>query len=234
MSYCVHCGVELESSLTSCPLCHTPVINPNELRQAVSSSTYPHQKGQVETVKRHDLGILLSIVLSATAVGCALLNLLVFKESLWSLAIIGICIILFVLMVPAFIYTRLPIYLSILFDGISVGVYLYMLTYLTASSAWLWELAIPILILVTVLVEIFVFLIRILPTSTIATALYFFAEVGILCIGIELFIDLFLAKSPALSWSAIVLTICGIIVIALATLLSVRRLREAVRRRLHF
>ncbi|MBR6770695.1 MAG: hypothetical protein IKM28_05585, partial [Lachnospiraceae bacterium] len=151
-----------------------------------------------------------------------------------SLAIIGICIILFVLMVPAFIYTRLPIYLSILFDGISVGVYLYMLTYLTASSAWLWELAIPILILVTVLVEIFVFLIRILPTSTIATALYFFAEVGILCIGIELFIDLFLAKSPALSWSAIVLTICGIIVIALATLLSVRRLREAVRRRLHF
>ena len=31
MSYCVNCGVELESSLTECPLCNTPVINPKEL-----------------------------------------------------------------------------------------------------------------------------------------------------------------------------------------------------------
>ena len=31
MSYCVNCGVELEKSIRKCPLCNTPVINPNDL-----------------------------------------------------------------------------------------------------------------------------------------------------------------------------------------------------------
>lgn len=234
MSYCVNCGVELDPSLASCPLCGTPVIHPGELKKATAHSPYPRRKGQVEAVRRKDLGILLSIVLSATAVGCALLNLFVFTGSLWSLTIIGICIILFVLMIPAFIYTRLPIYLSLLFDGAAVGTYLYMLTYLTASSEWFLGLAVPILLLVTILVEIFTLLIRTLPTSTIATALYFFAEIGILCAGMELLIDRYLEHPLSLSWSAVVFVVCCIIITALITLLSVRRLREAVRRRLHF
>lgn len=234
MSYCVNCGVELDASLPSCPLCHTPVINPGELEKAEKTSPYPSEKGQVEVVKRKDLGILLTVVLSATAISCGLLNLFVFQGNRWSLLIIGICILLFVLAFPAVIYTKLPIYLSLLLDGIAVGVYLYMITYLTASDRWLWQLAIPILALVTALVELFTLLIRSLPVSIITTALYIFAEAAVLCIGIELFIDRFLGKALGLSWSAVVLTACGIIVISLITLLSTRRLREAVRRRLHF
>ena len=111
MSYCVNCGVELDADLQNCPLCNTPVINPNELRKMERSPAYPREKGQVETVKRKDLGILLSVVLSATAISCAMLNIFVFKNSMWSLLIIGICIILFVLAIPAIIYTKLPIYL---------------------------------------------------------------------------------------------------------------------------
>ena len=234
MSYCVNCGVELDSSLKSCPLCNTPVINPKELKKEETSSPYPQEKGQVEAVKRKDLGILISVVLSATAVSCALLNWLVFDSSLWSLLIIGICIILFVLAIPAVIYTKLPIYLSLLLDGIAIGAYLYMITFLTPDSAWFWQLAVPIVVLSTALIELFTLLVRKLPASIISTALYVFAEAAILCVGIELFIDRFLEKPLRLSWSAVVLTACGIIVIALITLLSVRRLRDAVRRRLHF
>lgn len=234
MSYCVNCGVELDSSLKICPLCNTPVIHPSELQKASLSSPYPQEKGQVETVKRDDLGILLTIVLSATAVGCALLNLFVFTNSLWSLLIIGICIILFVLSIPAVIYTKQPIYLSLLLDGIAIGAYLYMITYLTVSARWFWQLAVPIVALVTLLAEILTLCIRKLPVSFIAASLYIFAETAILCVGIELFIDRYFGNPLSLSWSAIVLTICGIIVIALITLLSKRRLRDAVRRRLHF
>ena len=32
MSYCVNCGVELDNSTLKCPLCDTPVINPNILK----------------------------------------------------------------------------------------------------------------------------------------------------------------------------------------------------------
>lgn len=234
MSYCVNCGVELDSSLKRCPLCNTLVIHPGELQKAGLLSPYPQEKGQVETVKRKDLGLLLTIVLSATSIGCALLNLFVFIGSLWSLLIIGICIILFVLSIPAVIYTKQPIYLSLFLDGIAIGGYLYMITFLTSSSEWFWELAVPIVALVTVLAEILTLCIRKLPVSIIATSLYVFAETAVLCVGIELFIDRYLGKPLSLSWSAIVLTVCGIIVVALITVLSEGRLRDAVRRRLHF
>lgn len=234
MSYCVNCGVELDASSKSCPLCHTPTVNPNDLKNFGKVSPYPEKKGQVESVRKKDLAILITVVLTAAAVSCGLLNLLVFKGSLWSLLIIGICIVLFVLAIPAVIYTKLPIYMSLLFDGIAIGGYLYMITYLTSNRDWYWHLAVPIVVLVTILVEIFTFLLRSLPLSIITTALYLFAETAVLCVGIELFIDRFTGKPLGISWSAVVLTACGIIVVVLITLLSKRRLRDEVRRRLHF
>lgn len=234
MSYCVNCGVELDASSKSCPLCNTPVINLNELKNYEKVSPYPEERGQVEAVKKNDIGILITVVLSAAAISCGLLNLFAFKGSLWSLPVIGICIVLFVFAIPIVIYTKLPVYMSLLLDDIAIGGYLYIITFLTPDRDWFWHLAVPILVLVTILVEIFTFLLRSLPVSIITTALYIFAEAAILCIGIELFIDNFIGNPLSLSWSAVVLTACGIIVVTLITLLSKRRLRDAVRRRLHF
>lgn len=56
MSYCVNCGVELDKNLQACPLCNTPVINPKELERKSMEFAFPKEKGQVETVKRKDLG----------------------------------------------------------------------------------------------------------------------------------------------------------------------------------
>lgn len=234
MSYCVNCGVELDPSLKSCPLCHTPVINPNELKKEVPSSPYPTQKGQVEVVKRKDWGLLLSIVVLATSVTCILLNLLVFSQSPWSVLIVGACVILWTLLVPFVIYSRLPIYVSILLDILAVGIYLYMLTYLTNSNAWFFHVALPIVILIGLLMEVITVLFRHLSTSILAGALYIFIAIPILCIGIEMIVDLFLTESISLSWSMIVLTVCVIIDITLITVISRSRLRNAVRRRLHF
>ena len=30
MSYCVNCGVELDPTARTCPLCQTPVVNPRQ------------------------------------------------------------------------------------------------------------------------------------------------------------------------------------------------------------
>ena len=232
MSYCVNCGVELEPSLTSCPLCNTPVINPNELQKLRAVSPYPTQKGNVDVVKRKDFGIVTSIVLSATSLSCLLLNLFVFSGSLWSLFIIGACLVLFVLVFPAVIYTKLPIYISLLFDGVAVGIYLYLITFNTAGNRWFLGLALPIVALATILVEIFALLLRSFPATFLTTSLYFFAEVAVLCPAIELLIRHYAGSRLLLSWSAIVLTVCSVILVLLVTILSIRRLRDAVRRRL--
>lgn len=234
MSYCVNCGVELEASLKNCPLCHTPVINPNELQAVKNLSPYPTEKGKVDVVKRKDFGILTSIVLIATSLSCLLLNLFVFPDSLWSLFIIGACLVLFVLVFPAVIYTKLPIYISLLLDGVAIGIYLYLITFNTTGDGWFWKLALPIVALTTILVEIFTLLLRSFSVSFLATSLYFFIEAAFLCIGIELLIHHYAGNPLHLTWSAIVLTVCSVIIVLLITLLSVRRLRDAVKRRLYF
>ena len=235
MSYCVNCGVELDKSAKECPLCNTPVLNPRELeRELQPQRPFPTEKGQVETVKRKDLGILMSMVVLATAATCGILNAFVFRENLWSLAVIGACIVLWVILIPAVIYTKQPVYVSLLYDGGAVALYLFMLSYLTGSRGWLRGLGLPITILVTVIAEILTFCICRLPKSFLTVALYIFTAAGLLCMGLEILIDRYMIDHIALSWSAVVLTVCGILDIAIITLLSRRRLRNAVRRRLHF
>ena len=234
MSYCVNCGVELEPSLKECPLCNTPVINPKELYDQKRTSPYPKERGQVDVVKKTDLSILICIVLGATSLSCVALNLLVFSKNPWSLFIVGACLILFVLAFPVVIYTKLPIYISLLFDGVAVGFYLYMITFNTAGREWFFRLALPIVALATILVEIFALLLRTFSFSHITAALYFFAETALLCVGVELLIRHYYEQPMRLVWSAIVLTVCTVIVILLLTVLSRRRLRDAVRRRLHY
>lgn len=235
MSYCVNCGVELEASLKECPLCNTPVINPNQnTSQSVTEKPYPASKGQVEVVKRKDLGILLTVVLSATSITCFLLNLLVFQGSLWSFLVIGICICLFFFAFPAVIYTKTPIYLSLLADGAAVAVYLYMITYLTPTARWFWELGLPIVITIVILMELYTLLARKLPFTILSGALYLFVEIPSFCITLELLIKHFLNSSYRITWSAVVLTVCAIIDIALVTILTKKRLRNEVHRRLHF
>ena len=163
-----------------------------------------------------------------------MLNLFVFSGSLWSLFIIGACLVLFVLVFPAVIYTKLPIYISLLFDGVAVGIYLYLITFNTAGNKWFLGLALPIVALATILVEIFALLLRSFPATFLTTSLYFFAEVAVLCPAIELLIRHYAGSRLLLSWSAIVLTVCSVILVLLVTILSTRRLRDAVRRRLHF
>lgn len=240
MSYCVNCGVELDASAKECPLCNTPVLNPRELEnhtlqnRRAAPAPFPEEKGQVETVKRKDLGILLSVVVLATAVTCGVLNLFFFAGAPWSLVVIGACVILWVILVPLVIYTRLPVYASLLFDGAAVALYLYMLTFLTGSGEWFPGLGLPIAALVTVIAELATLCIRRLPRSFLTVALYLFTSLGLLCMGLEMLIRWYLDGKIFLRWSAVVLTVCIILDIALITMLSRRRLRNEVRKRLHF
>lgn len=241
MSYCVNCGVELDDTAQACALCNTPVINPNilkksraEMEQSRKNTPYPVESSEVEDVKRVDMIILLTVVFGSTALICLLLNLFVFNNSRWSLAVIGACAILWVIFVPFLIYHKLSPFLGILLDGLIVAVYLYILTFMVDTDLWFWGMGLPIVILTTVVIEGFAFCYRKLPKSILTVGLYFFTAVAVLVVGLEGIIDRYLDGSIGLSWSMLVGTICLIVDITIITLLSRRGLRDAVRRRLHF
>lgn len=234
MSYCVNCGVELDHSAKKCPLCNTPVINPNFPEQGTGEGPFPEEVGVVETVKRKDMAILLTALVTSTALICGLLNLFVFTTVSWSYAVIGVCVFLWVAFIPVVIHTRQPVYISVLYDVGAGLMFLYMLARMINRFSWFWNLGLPIGLLLLILIEIACFFVKRFPKSFFAIGLCFFSSVAILTVGIEMLVDLFVTGSISLSWSAIVATICAIIDIVIITMLSRRRLRNEVRRRLHF
>jgi len=247
MSYCVNCGVKLDENLVKCPLCNVIVINPalvdpkliigakvNGNNGDGENETFPQKSGKVEVANRRDFGLLFSIILGGIAVSALLLNLLVFREGWWSLLIIGICVILFFIALPAFILTKTPIYIRLLINAASAGLYLYFISLITPDTEWFIGLALPLLALFTTIIIILVWLIRFFKPTFFTKALYFITALAILCVGIEIFINFYEGKNFSLMWSAIVLTVCVVIDAGLITVLSRRRLRDDLRKRLHF
>ncbi|MCL2254109.1 MAG: DUF6320 domain-containing protein [Lachnospiraceae bacterium] len=236
MSYCVNCGVKLDKELTGCPLCNTKIINPalSKSEHSTDSETFPHKTGQVEVVLKRDLGLLISIILGGIAISALFLNIFIFREGWWSLLIIGVCVIFFFIALPAFILTKTPIYVSLVFNALAVALYLYFISFLTADTGWLTGLALPILVFLTVIILIVVFLIKAFKPAFLTTALYLITAIGAVCVGLELLIGRYSGKEFTFLWSAIVLTVCAVIDAGLITVLSRRRLRVAIQKRLHF
>lgn len=234
MSYCVNCGVKLEESLVRCPLCNTPVLNPNALSKEKPESPFPKEKGHIEPIKNKDVIWLYSLVLIALSASCVLLNVFIYDSSAWSLYVIGACILLWVLAMPIFLYTKQSIYVSLLLDGLAVILFEYLISINSPGNGWFLELGLPITAIATVLAILVAFLQRKVCSSILVSALYIATELSILCVCVEMLIHWYLERAPYLTWSAIVLCAGVIIDVAIITTLSRKRLRNAVRRRLHF
>lgn len=235
MSYCVHCGVKLESSLHTCPLCHTPVVNPNDpYLQFSGYSPFSDKKGVVEPVRRRDAGIWLSIVLFSSAITCFILNITTFTNIRWSLPVVGSCLLLWVFTCPKMLWNNLPWSICLSVSALSLIGFEYFISRLTEKGDWFGSLALPITLLVYLLILLYFLLYKYVSNSILSTLFYFFVELGLLNVGIELLIDHFRGLPLKPGWSAIVLSVCAIISIALLSLMSISRLRNMVLKRLHF
>ena len=233
MSYCVNCGVELEASLQKCPLCNTPVINPKDINKLKEiQSPYPERKGIVEEVGKKDIIIILSVVFGFTALCCALLNYLVYNSTKWSLLVIGVCGVMWMLTVPPLIIRNLKKRIFAFFNAIMVCIYLGLIGDFIGSGDWVIDIGIPITLTVFVLIEIFLTVGKHTKSFLVMGALTF-SEVAVLCVAIEMILRLAAGTKILLTWSAIVLTVCVSVVIVLVTMFSRKRVRDQVGRRFH-
>lgn len=237
MSYCVQCGVKLEQTLKSCPLCHTPVINPNELKAAALADgvgPFATVKGEVEPMKKHDIGLWLTLVFGSTALACGFLNLFVFNHNYWSIPVIGACIIIWLFFCPRMFLPKIPVSANLAASAASVIFYELAITLMTKSDRWFYELVLPITLVIMGLTVLYGMLYTFISKSLIASALYLFIDAAFLSMAIECFVDKFLRQEIHIFWSAIVFSVCAVISVALISILSIKRLRETVRKRLHF
>lgn len=236
MSYCVNCGVELDTSLDKCPLCGTRVYNPQDMGgiNDDDASTFPERRGEVEKTGKKDSVVFLTVLMLTVMVTCGLLNGLVYNSLWWSLPVIGVCVAVWIFFIAAVLSDRITIYAMFLIDAAAVGGYLYLLSRMTKTNLWFTQIALPILVVVFFLIELFVLLGRKLPFSLLVGTLYSFVSIAGVCVAIEIVTDLYYTNGISLSWSAIVMTVCAIIAVILGMMLVMRRLRNSISRRLHF
>ncbi len=233
MSYCVNCGVELDKTLSVCPLCHTKVINPMEPVDTTSPKPFPSRKGTIDPVRRSDITILTTVVLAVTALVCGLLNFFSFRSTRWSLYVIGICIILWICFLPVFFPTRLHVSVSLVFDCLSVIIYMGIISFLHPGKGWFLLLALPLSLMLMGMVLLLIYFLHRPFHSILSTASVLVGEISVFCVFTELLIRHYMKIPIYLTWSAIVL-ICGVVIdTSLITIIRRARLREEVRRRMH-
>lgn len=233
MSYCVNCGVELDATARSCPLCQTPVLNPRAPVDTELPPPFPSRRAEVQPVSKKELALLLTVLLASVSVCCGILNLFFLHSGRpWSLYVIGAAVMFWIWLVPPLLLRRMPLWLRLGFDACAVGVYVYLISIDLHGHTWFFGLALPIILTgAAIVMGLGVFLSR--GRSILSSVTLIIAGVGLFLMGIELFVDRWLTGSYDPGWSIIVATVCIALIVPLLIVRHRPVLRDEVRRRFH-
>ena len=212
MSYCVNCGVELDATARACPLCHTPVQNPNQPVDAELPPPFPSRRKEVQPTSKKELALLISAMFASVAVLCGVLNLFFLHSGRpWSLYVVGAAVLL---------------------DSCAVGVYVYLISIDLHGQRWFLGLALPIILTGGAIVTA-LGLILSRGRSILSSVTLIIGAVGLFVVGIELFVDRWMGGSYEPGWSIVVATVCIALIIPLLVVRHRPALRDEARRRFH-
>lgn len=233
MSYCVNCGVELGAGTKHCPLCGTPVYNPNELKRMDERSFFAEKKEVVPPVSHREVALLASVMLILAAVGCAVLNLFLWPGSGWSLYVVGAAVMLWIWFVLPLVCRKLPAWAALPIDVAAVGLYLFLISVDLGGGNWFRYLVLPILISAVVILLVLCFLLRDRRHKILTTMIFIISAAALLALAAEFFADRYFFGAWQPGWSLIVLLICIALAVPLLIVRRVPSLREEARRRFH-
>lgn len=233
MSYCVNCGVELDRTAASCPLCHTPVCNPNQPVDRVSPPPFPTVRREVPPANKHELALLISAMLASVSICCGVLNLFLRTEQVWSLYVIGAAIMLWIWLVPPLLFRGISRRVQLLTGVLAVAVYVLLISINLRGLDWYLRLALPVIGLLGAIALFLEYELRELQRSILSGLTLCVLSLGVFTVGLELFGDLYFTGRWSPAWSLVVLTACVALAIPLFVIRRVPALREEARRRFH-
>lgn len=233
MSYCVNCGVELDSTAAVCPLCQTPVQNPRQPVDRDSPTPFPAERSEVSLPSQWELAVLISAMLGSVAICCGLLNLFLRTSHIWSVYVIGAAAMLWVFAVPPLLWRKLPLPVMTLLDGAAIGLYVLLIAWELDGLDWYFHLALPAVILLGLILLVQVLLLQKRRRSMLSTIAVVIASVAVFVVGLELLGDLYFHGEWDPSWSLVVLVVAGALELPLLVVRWVPGLRREARRRFH-
>ena len=216
MPYCPDCGVEI-GGVPSCPLCGAR--NPRS-GAGVEAGCEGSDKENGDTGRRNFLGEaemlekftlkerktiaweVISVAFAVAIIALSSINLLMERRLSWALFPVSALVFLWVIATAILVLNnRSPLYwiLAVL----DLPVFLIVLGILTGDTSWAWRLALPIAIFAELVIAALLLQIRNAKRKGLNILAYILLGVAVDCLGIEIFIDLFVSGAIRLSWSAI-------------------------------
>lgn len=233
MSYCVQCGVELDASASSCPLCEIPVYNPRQPIDPGAPTPYPQEKNTLPPINRSFAASIVSISLALPAVIFLILNLVYTPAGPWCLYPIGALLLLWVYIVPPLLTTKPYPKLFLLLDAVATALYLLMIDWLAGSYGWSTTLAIPLTALIALLVLALILGQNRFGWGRLKTLAASLMALCVLLPGIELMVDLYVRHRVSLSWSLVAIAPLAAMAVVLLLIARNRRITSELYKRLH-
>ena len=234
MSYCVNCGVELEKSEKTCPLCGLEVQNPLQPYDENALRPYPRRMDPINArINRRFIATILSICFAFPAIFCMAINFFMDRQFDWSLYVTGGLVLVWIFVVPFFLFNKPTITLMALPDIMGILLYLLLIAQLQENSGWYLTLAMPMTLLFCGLVYFNGLMIEKQIFRGFVIPAVILISVGLLVAGIEWIVEKAVTGKFQLNWSFFVLIPSVALAAFFLTVARRQAIREEIKRRLH-
>lgn len=210
MLVCPNCGVELQDSSESCPLCRA-ALRPSA-RGGGSESTYPDAardpedfEGLPPVAKRKVFIEIFSVCSGIVCFVVLAIELLISRRIWWSAyPVISVCFAWVVVCIPILL-RRLPWVVFAIIAPTALA-FVFMIALLTSGLSWFFPVGLPVCLLVEGVSAGCVVLSAVSRRKGLNVIAIGLAGLAAVCVGIELVLNLAYARRFFVSWSAVVAT----------------------------
>lgn len=179
MSYCVNCGVELDSSAKKCALCSTPVINPNVQTANEIKKPFADELVIPKTMQKKFIAFIITMVLLIPNIVLFFVNVFFLSEHHWSLYVFASSVLLWALTVLPFYMKKQNPYIILAVDTVAFLAYNFFFRCMGHESLLLFGSITGIILTVSLLILVLVLWLRSKKRHWSAVVVHIFADIGI-------------------------------------------------------
>lgn len=235
LSYCVNCGVELDKSAKKCPLCNTPVINPNE-----AYPKEPEPKPFADTLYIPDstgrkyITAMVSIALLVPNIICCIVGLILKENLSWTLYVNASSLLAFILFMLPFMYAKPHPYAVTTTDTVAVSMFVFFIYRMSSvQNKWFSQTALPIIVFMGILI-LFYFLWNSRSRHQWQyKVIFWFVAIALYSIVLEALIWHFLYSEFSVHYSLIVVASSFALSIFFAAIAKSKKMKEWFDKRTH-
>ena len=227
--YCVKCGVKLQEGAESCPLCHTPVWNPEGKTE---EKTYPDNMPPYHSDRDAAGALAMTVLCLIAELVILMVCLKLYGELSWGgYAIFGILLFYIVVVLPRwFRAPRAEIFVPV--DHVAAALYLLYVCVKTGGH-WFMSFAFPVILIGCLITTAMICLLKYVRNGKAFIFGGFLLLLGGFSMLIEFFEHITFGTEMFL-WSPYSLTVFGLCGLALLIAGAIPSLRRELRKRFFF